>query len=196
MVEAAKRYNRNREDNRPPLKVGNVVTLAVDRVDRGPSDDPRVAGVVVEVTKHNNYRIGLRAGVLQTCMERGDLQLRPNATPQAFGLDLVLKNWRTMKKIGIRTGAAFESPTGGQGMIICKCKKGTCRTKQCKCFRAKQECGSRCHKGSNCCLNRNLEDSDEDDWDEEKEEDVDSDVDSDEDVFASPCAKPTPRKRK
>jgi hypothetical protein len=74
-------------------------------VDRGPIDDPRVAGVVVEVTKNNNYRIGLRAGCLQTCMGRGELQLRPNATPQAFGLDYVLNNWRTMKKVGIRAGA-------------------------------------------------------------------------------------------
>ena len=80
MKKAAERYNKHRDDDLPPLKVGDVVTLAVDRVDRGPIDDLRVAGVVVEVTKNNNYRIGLRAGCLQTCMGRGELQLRPNAT--------------------------------------------------------------------------------------------------------------------
>ena len=66
-----------------------------------------------------------------------------------------------MKKVGIRIGAANESPTGGQGLVSCKCKKGTCRTKQCKCFRAGQLCTTRCHKHENQCLNMGLEDDSE-----------------------------------
>ena len=164
-------------------------------MDRGPIDDPRVAGVVVEVTKNNNYRIGLRAGCLQTCMGRGELQLRPNATPQAFGLDYVLNNWRTMKKVGIRAGAALESPTGGQGLITCKCTKGTCRTNQCKCFKANQECSSRCHRGVNCCLNKNLDASEEEASEGEEEQDSDEDVDEDvEEIFAS-LSSPQPSKK-
>jgi hypothetical protein len=167
MKKAAIRLNRYRANLDPPLKVGDVVTLAVPTVDKGPTDALRLPGVVVEVTDHNNYRIGVRAGVLKRCLPRPELNLRPNATPESFGLQYVLLNWRQMKKVGVRTGAARESVTGGQGLVSCKCKKTTCRTNQCKCYKAGQLCTTRCHKHENKCLNNGLDGDSEYDNSEE-----------------------------
>ena len=123
MKKAAVKMNKNRGPVQPILRVGDIVTIGVHKVDRGPCDPLRVPGVVVEVTEGNQYRIGFRAGVLKTCLPRNAVVHKPNAIPFSFGLQNVLNNWRTMKKIGVRTAAALESPTGGQGFVKCSCKK-------------------------------------------------------------------------
>ena len=96
MISASVVYNKGRGDlDQRPLVVGDIVTMAVHKVDRGPTDPPRLPGVVVEVTEHGFYRVGVKAGVIKSCFRphSDDLFLVPNVTVQAYGLENVLQNW-------------------------------------------------------------------------------------------------------
>ncbi len=59
------RSNGNKDE---VLTVGTIVRVKVDKVDRGKMDHKSVPGVIVEVTKHDNYRIACKGGVLKECM--------------------------------------------------------------------------------------------------------------------------------
>ena len=59
MRAAARKFNIHRADSDPPLVVGNVVTIAIHAVDKGPTDAARLPGVVVEVFKINIFIIRL-----------------------------------------------------------------------------------------------------------------------------------------
>lgn len=38
-------------------------------------------------------------------------------------------------------------------MVKCGCKKGSCQTRHCVCFKAELLCSDSCHKGREACLN-------------------------------------------
>ena len=143
-------------------------------------DSHRLAGLVVEITEHDNrqfYKVGVVGGVLNTSFVRQDLVHEAKQSPSSLGLQGVGEgNWRSLPKISIRQGVKNVSLTGGQGMVKCSCKKATCKTNKCACYRANRKCNSRCHaKNANC---KNHDQDDVMDIDDDGEDNAeDSDVD-------------------
>jgi hypothetical protein len=144
---------RFREDTMSDVTVGSVCLVPIDKVDRSKIDPKRLPCVVVEVTPREQYRLACKAGVLDKVLQRQDFLHEANKTPVFYGLNAVLQNWRTMKKVSIRTGSGVIAPSGGQGHLHCNCS-GKCDTKRCGCLRGGQKCNSRCHPTNSKCCNK------------------------------------------
>jgi hypothetical protein len=144
---------RFREDTMQDVTVGSVCLVPIDKVDRTKIDPKRLPCVVVEITAREQYRLACKAGVLDKVLQRQDFLHESNKTPVFYGLNEALQNWRTMKKISIRTGSGTIAPSGGQGHLHCNCS-GKCDTKRCGCLRGGQKCNSRCHPANSKCCNK------------------------------------------
>jgi hypothetical protein len=153
----AARMQRNFRKRAPepgPLEPGSIVNLRIPSVDRGKVDSNNIAGVVLERTPANKYRIGFPNGVLETCMPRSELRSQPKQTLGLFpGLSEVMSSWQTSPKITIRGAANAASATGGQGYLHCTCKS-KCDAQKCGCKRSSMPCNSRCHPRNQQCCNR------------------------------------------
>lgn len=137
----------------------DVVSIPIDKVDRGKLDDPSMMAVVLESSHAGRLRCGVQAGVIRQCFEPTQVRLMEAKAAEFPGLAGVYESWRAgnlPKHIALRTAAASVSAFGGQGMIRCGCAKGTCRTKACSCFAAERECNSRCHARNPRCQNQQL----------------------------------------
>lgn len=150
--KAAAKWKTGARKGASDVEVGSIVSVSVDMVDRGKTDYRRVAGVVVEITPHGMFRIAVKGGVLNTCYNRGDLHHQPNSTLDSSSLRESYQNWDTAPRISVRVALQIVSPTGGQGFTRCGCQ-GICQAMNCKCFKAKVLCNSRCHPSSKACKN-------------------------------------------
>ena len=144
---------RFREDTMQDVTVGSVCLVPIHKVDRTKIDPKRLPCVVVEITAREQYRLACKAGVLDKVLQRQGFLHESNKTPVFYGLNEALQNWRTMKKISIRTGSGTNAPSGGQGHLHCNCS-GKCDTKRCGCLRGGQKCNSRCHPTNSKCCNK------------------------------------------
>jgi len=145
---------KHRSHGRPidVLTLGTVVLVPVAEVDRHKTDVKHVPGVVVEVTEHFFYRVGVIGGILNDAYLQESLLVEPRTQPAIYGLQDVLANWKDMKNISLRAALAEISPTGGQGFTKCGCK-GSCDSNSCKCKKTNVMCNSRCHYGNTACRN-------------------------------------------
>ena len=55
----------NSAKNTPLPNIGDTVSLAVDKVDRGPSDPPSVLALVMDLDEYGNALLGTKAGKLE-----------------------------------------------------------------------------------------------------------------------------------
>ena len=81
------------------LTVGTVVTIALQKVDRGRTDYPRIPGVVIGITNHRMYRIGVAGCRLKTAYPRSALlveNLKTAACYRGFQ-DVLSVEWHTLK---------------------------------------------------------------------------------------------------
>ena len=121
------------------------MSVAVDKVDRGPLDPPVVIGIVTGFSEdHLIYDIATRAGHLTIRMARNTL----TAIGSHMKLnDIPANNISSMRQL-VREREL--SNFGGQGYLHCS---GTtaCKTNKCKCKNKKSSkiCNSRCHPGRN-----------------------------------------------
>ena len=84
------------------------------------------------------YKLCCKAGVLEGLFAR-------NAFDKIDSSNLDIE-MREDTIVGIREAAKELSVAGGQGMMLCNCKKGTCgKGTRCKCFLNNVLCNSRCH---------------------------------------------------
>ena len=157
-------WNKDRELGGGPLPVGSIVSVAVDKKDRGPGDYVRVTGAVVEVSEHGCHRIVCMGGVLKNVYFRSDLMHEPNLDVTLIGIEEEFGNWKSLKIIDLRSALRILSPIGGQhGSIVCGCQ-GNCDTRSCKCKKNGRVCQSRCHSGlrnkncKNCCVDSDSSD--------------------------------------
>jgi hypothetical protein len=84
-------------------------------------DPKHLPTVVVEITPRSQYCLACKIGVLIRLLCHGDFLHEPNKTD-------VLLNWRTMNKVGIRTGSAAVAPSGGHGYLQCNCSGSVTRS--------------------------------------------------------------------
>ena len=88
-----------------PLKVGAVVQVAVDEVDRGKVDDSNATLVVVELVvtgikrKETKYRLAGLTGTVNTLYSRSYVKPLKHATPALVGLDRALQNWQGLPQV-------------------------------------------------------------------------------------------------
>lgn len=128
----------------PPLNIGDCVSLAVAKFDRGPLDFPNIIGVIT-ATENGVYQVGTKDGIIKGWHQRTDMEIAQSSAITANDVD---KN----NLLSLREAAAKQSLSGGQGYKKCSCKpsKNQCMTKRCVCRKADHKCNSRCHPKSTC----------------------------------------------
>jgi hypothetical protein len=135
------------------FKIGDLVLLKVDDVDRGAADASNLLCIILD-KKHDLFKLGSKAGVLEGHFAFNSIEKSNLVT--TFTKDEVPVN-----EIPARTAVRLLSIGHGQGVLRCNCKKGDCRSGKCKCFKAQQKCQSRCHAkdekqemDEKCCKNK------------------------------------------
>ena len=143
--------------NSPDLvvKVGDVVLVPLDDVDRTKVDGGNLCGVVVSMNQNSICRVAVQQGLLHRGYVYHSLQVVPDT---ANDIDLhnlrdAFENWRSLPKLTEREAAKYVSSVGGQGIIHCNCR-GECKSNQCSCKRAGRLCSSRCHRNNSKCQNK------------------------------------------
>jgi hypothetical protein len=82
--------DRAQGKNRPPPKVGALVRVIVDKVDRGKINHKSVPGVICVVTEHGNNQIVCKGGVLKDCLMAQRFQVEELKKPETFRI-----HWKT-----------------------------------------------------------------------------------------------------
>ena len=105
---------------------GDNVAILVPAVDKGKCDPRNIIGVVLGKTPENNYKIGVKSGILKGTYMRNAFAVCPR---KCIAPDDVLT-----KSVSIREATKLL-PGGGQGIFHCDCKQsGTqCFSRRCKC---------------------------------------------------------------
>ena len=124
----------------PPVEIGDFVRLPLPTVDRGVSDPPNlICRIVDHDVEYDVYELCCKVGVLEDLYARNAFDKIESST----GLDVDMVLDQTVK---LREAIKHTSVAGGQGMLLCNCKKGTCsKGTKCKCFINNLLCNSRCH---------------------------------------------------
>jgi hypothetical protein len=137
------------------LKLGNIVLVLLNEVDRMKVDGGNLAGVIVSINKDKSTcRVAVKQGLLHQAYIFHSLRVVPKASNNREVMDLkdAYIHWQGLPKITETEAAHFVSSVGGQGMVKCNCK-GDCTTNSCACKKAGRLCSSRCHRNSKCCKN-------------------------------------------
>ena len=117
------------------LKVGTIVHMRVEDVDRAKIDNVNATLVVLDHTEHGNYVVGNKAGIYKEKVSRPYLTAVKHATPEMMALDKLLEEYQDegrrakLKLVSVRRVAAAGSAAGGQGMLHCSCR-GECNTNE------------------------------------------------------------------
>lgn len=127
-----------------PLEINQCVRVPVADVDRAKTDARNILGVITE-KKDDFYKVGTKHGVLTQLFARN--QLEPCSSQLMNIADVPEGEIKS-----VRTVAAEESTSGGQGHVHCNCTT-RCMNNRCKCRKEGRICNSRCHN-SLCCSNK------------------------------------------
>lgn len=122
-------------------EIGDLVRVAVPKIDRFSVDRPTLPCKIIEKTENNKYRLGSKFGIIEIYYTANELE--PLGTAAFPELDEIPFN-----KISVREAARLQSVgsvTGG----ICNCKS-ECDNNKCRCKKTGGKCGSRCHSGRSC----------------------------------------------
>ncbi len=143
------------------LKLGDIVLVPLDEVDRTKVDGGNLVGVIVSINKDKSTcrcRVAVKRGVLKRAYSHYNLRIVPDASNNRMVMDLeeAFTDSRSLPSITEREAAHHVSSLGGQGMVKCNCK-GECMSNSCACKKAGRLCSSRCHRNNKCCLNNKEE---------------------------------------
>jgi len=122
-------------------QIGELVRVAIPRIDRFSVDRPTLPCKIMEITENNKYGLGSKFGRIEIYYTAGELE--PLGTTSFPELDDIPSN-----KISIREAARLQS-VGSASVGICNCKSD-CNNNRCRCKRAGGSCNSRCHSGHSC----------------------------------------------
>jgi hypothetical protein len=142
------------------FKLGDVVMVPLDDVDRTKVDGANLIGVVVTISKDNaTCRVAVKQGVLKRAYAYHVIKPVPPASNNLDAMDLreAYEGWRSLPRLTEREAAKHISSVGGQGILHCNCK-GPCTTGRCTCKAAGRLCTSRCHRNNNHCKNKHDDD--------------------------------------
>ena len=120
------------------FKIGDLVLLKVDDLDRGSVDAANLLCVIMDVKK-DLFKLGTKAGLLDGHFAFNDFDKTDIVTQ--FNKDDV-----PQIDLAVRSAVTALSLAHGQGVLKCNCAKGNCNSGKCKCFKTGRKCGSKCHK--------------------------------------------------
>jgi len=122
-------------------QIGDLVRVAVPKIDRFSIDRPTLPCKIMEKTENNKYRLGSKFGTIEIYYSASELE--PLGTATFPELEDIPSN-----KISIREAAHLQS-VGSVSGGICNCKS-ECNSNKCRCKKAGGNCSSRCHSGRSC----------------------------------------------
>lgn len=122
-------------------QIGDLVRIAVPKIDRFSVDRPTLPCKIMEKTENNQYRVGSKFGIIEICYSAGELE--PLGTIAFPELNEIPSN-----TITIREAARLQN-VGSVSGGICNCKS-ECNSNRCRCKRMGENCNSRCHSGRSC----------------------------------------------
>jgi len=128
------------------FKIGDLVPLATEGIDRGAADAPNLLCYIL-AKKDISFQLGSQAGILNNWFAYNQIQSTSLAT--SFTIEDVPD-----KTVTVREAIRFLSVAHGQGVLKCGCLTGACSGGRCSCAKAEQKCNSRCHGGNpnpKCC---------------------------------------------
>ena len=136
------RYSRRHDIQ--VFKVGDLVSIAIPRFDRGPLDNRRVLGRIKSVPREDRYEVETVHGVVQTLLPT--TELLPVPPEIQFQLPT-----GPSKDVSLHYIAAQESTTDIV-QTSCNCKK-LCKSRRCACHNAGLQCSIACHLDDHNCQN-------------------------------------------
>ena len=133
-----KKYSHGKRVMVAEFKEGEHVSLKIPKTTRHSADLTRLPCVIVNKSSGNQstYRLICRYGTLKQRVTASNLMPYPG--------DIKCGKPDIYVPLAEAVHQLLEIPA-----IFCRCKKGGCKTKQCRCKTTKMLCTSRCHKGKN-----------------------------------------------
>src|SRR6266496_251617 len=125
-------------------QVGDLVRVAIPKIDRFSIDRPTLPCKIMERTENNKYRLGSKFGMIEIYYTAGEL--KPLGTASFSELSDIPSN-----EISVREAASLQS-VGSVSGGICNCKSEY-NSNKCHCKKSGESCSSRCHSGR-LCLNK------------------------------------------
>ncbi len=122
-------------------QVGDLVRVAVLKIDRFGIDRPTLPCKIMERTENDKYRLGSKFGMIEIYYTAGELE--PFGTASFPELSDIPSN-----EISVREAARLQSVGSVLGGI-CNCKS-ECNSNKCRCKKSGESCSSRCHSGHSC----------------------------------------------
>ena len=133
-------YNRRKRIRTEEFSTGDVVSVAIPKLDRSSTDLLRLPSIVEEThgTKIKSYTLATPYGVLNKRFPSGDLQ--------HFSENM---QWDHTKVLSLREAARMMNPKNKFLKTSCRCT-GTCANKRCPCRQNEISCSTHCHPLSTC----------------------------------------------
>jgi hypothetical protein len=123
---------------------GNIVSICIPRFDRGPLDDKRILGRIINVPRPDKYEVQTAHGIIEQLLPTLQLLLVPSE------IQLSLPSGQA-KRVSLHYIAAQEASS----QVVetsCNCKK-LCNSRRCACRNAGLKCSIACHKDEHDCQN-------------------------------------------
>lgn len=136
------KYSKKKRIKVADYAVGDKVTVKIPKLDRNSTDSKRLKGIIVKKSAGCSpiYRIICAHGTLQNRYSASDL----------MPFHGIVDVGNVDNFISLREAAKATSKSD---VVFCRCKKSGCKSNICKCYKNKQICSSRCHRGASNCLN-------------------------------------------
>jgi hypothetical protein len=123
---------------------GDLVSIAIPRLDRGPLDDRWVLGRIRSVPREGKYEVETLHGIVETLLPTSELLPIPSE------IQFVLPS-RQATKVSLHYIAAQEAASDVV-QTSCNCKK-LCKSRRCACRTAGLKCSIACHADEHDCQN-------------------------------------------
>ena len=107
------------------LRVGTIVHMRVEDVDRAKIDNVNATLVVLDRTEHGNYVVGNKAGIYKEKVSRPYLTPVKHATPRMMALDKLLEEYQDegrrakLRWVSVRRVAGLQQPAQLQAGRAC-----------------------------------------------------------------------------
>ena len=126
------------------FSAGDLVSIAIPRLDRGPLDDRRVLGRIRSVPREDKYEVETLHGIVETLLPTSELLPIPSE------IQFVLPPGQA-NKVSLHHIAAQEAASDVV-QTSCNCKK-LCKSRRCACRNAGLKCSVACHADEHDCQN-------------------------------------------
>ena len=126
------------------FKIGDLVSMAIPRLDRGPLDDRRVLGRIRSVPREDKYEVETLHGIVETLLPTTEL------LPVPSEIQFQIPPGEA-QRVSVHYIAAQEA-SSDVVQTSCNCKK-LCKSRRCACRNAGLKCSIACHSEEHDCQN-------------------------------------------